>query len=108
MEKPRSVPAITARRRDSRQRIEIEFSNGLERVGGRRAAQRLWQGFKPGGVGGLERQQFGNRVVPALKERLHLPVREQHPCPAATSAARSSSRHRSQCGHTASTRWTFT
>jgi hypothetical protein len=63
---PRSVPAITARRRDSRQRIEIEFSNGLERVGGRRAAQRLWQGFKPGGVGGLKRQQFGNRVVPAL------------------------------------------
>jgi hypothetical protein len=34
---------------------------------GRRAAQRLWQGLKPGGVGGLKRQQFGNRVVPALR-----------------------------------------
>src|SRR5580693_5540852 len=63
---PRSVPAVTARRGDRRQRIEVEFNNGREGVGGRRAAQRLWQGFEPGGVGGLKRQQFGNRVVPAL------------------------------------------
>jgi len=61
-----SVPAIAARRRDRRQSIEVEFNNGLERVGGRGATQRLWQGLKPGGVGGLKRQQFGNRVVPAL------------------------------------------
>src|SRR5271167_835416 len=65
--KPGSVPAITARWRDRRQPIEVEFNNGLERGGGRRAAQRLWQALKPGSVGGLKHQQFGDRVVPALR-----------------------------------------
>ena len=60
-----SVAAVAAWRDDVGECFEIEFDDGLERLGGRGR-----RGFRaslvPGGVFGLQGEQFGNGITPAL------------------------------------------
>ena len=46
---------------------EIEVDDGLERLGRGGLAQRVWQPIGPGSVFGLQGEQLGDGVVPALR-----------------------------------------
>ena len=61
-----SVASISAWRFDVGEGVEIEVDDGLQGFGGGGVVQAFGQGVGPGGVVGLQREQFGDRVVPAL------------------------------------------
>ena len=61
-----SVEAATARRDDFCECSEIEFDDGLERLGGRSAGEGFEQALMPCGVFGLQCEQFGDGIKPAL------------------------------------------
>jgi hypothetical protein len=47
--------------------LEIELDDGLQGLGGGGGAQSVGQGIGPGGVFGLERDQFSDGVLPSLR-----------------------------------------
>ena len=61
-----SVAPEATWRRDGREFIEIEVDDGLEGLGGGAAAKAVGQGVVPGGIFGLQGEQFGDRVTPSL------------------------------------------
>ena len=61
-----SITAITTGRDDRCKVFEIEFDDGLKRLGGWAVAQAFGQGVRPGGVFGLQGEQVCNGVAPAL------------------------------------------
>ncbi len=66
---PRSMPSIptkAARRFDLGESIEIEIDDRLKRRRGGTVAEALGQGIEPCGTFGLDREHFGEGVVPAL------------------------------------------
>ena len=62
-----SVAPVAARRLDCGQDVEVQIGDRLERLRGRRAAQRLRQGVEPRGITGLQVDQFGDGIVPMLE-----------------------------------------
>jgi hypothetical protein len=61
-----SIAAIAARRFDAGEGVEIEIGDRLQRLGGGCVAKSIRQRFAPGGICGLQGEQFGDRVAPAL------------------------------------------
>ena len=61
-----SVAAVATRRDDVCESFEIEFDDGLERLGGCSAGEGFGQGFEPSGVFRLQGEQFGDGIKPAL------------------------------------------
>jgi hypothetical protein len=61
-----SITSKATRRLDVGEDVKIEFDNGLEILGGGAAAKAVGQGVAPGGVFGLQGEQFGDGVVPSL------------------------------------------
>ena len=61
-----SVAAKAARRDDRLKLAQVEFGNGPQGLGRGGVAQPVGQGVVPGGVFGLQGEQFGDDVVPAL------------------------------------------
>ena len=61
-----SVAAVAAGRDNVCECFEIEFDNGLERLGGRSAGEGFGQGLVPSGVFGLQGEQFGDGIIPSL------------------------------------------
>ena len=62
-----SIAAIATRRLDVGEDIKIEIGDGVQDLGGGAVAEAIWQGVAPGGVLGLQSEQFGDRVTPALR-----------------------------------------
>jgi hypothetical protein len=62
-----SVAPVAARWLDRGQDVEVQIGDRLERLRGRRAAQRLRQGVEPRGITGLQVDQFGDGIVPMLE-----------------------------------------
>lgn len=62
-----SIAAVAARRLDVGECGEVEIDDVLERLGGCAVAQAVGQGVEPGRVLGLQAEQFGDGVVPALR-----------------------------------------
>ena len=61
-----SIAPVAARWHDCDERVEVEIDNGLKRLGGGTIAQAVGQRVVPGGILGLQRDQPGDGVVPAL------------------------------------------
>lgn len=63
-----SIAAVAAWRFDCGEviEIEIEIDDGLQGGGGGRVAKGVRQSFAPGGVFGLQGEQFGDGIAPAL------------------------------------------
>ena len=61
-----SVAAVAAGRDNVCECFEIEFDDGLERLGGRSAGEGFGQGLVPSGVFGLQGEQFGDGIIPSL------------------------------------------
>jgi hypothetical protein len=47
--------------------VKIELDDGLESLGGGAVTKAVGQGVAPGGVFGLQGEQFGDGVVPSLR-----------------------------------------
>jgi hypothetical protein len=62
-----SIATVAAWRLNANQNIEIEIDNGLQGFGGSGVAETVRQGVVPGGVFGLQGEQPGDGVVPALQ-----------------------------------------
>ena len=63
----RSVTAVSQRRLHRGDGLQIEIDHLLKRVGGGTVAQAFGQCLEPRGAFGLDREQYGQRVVPALR-----------------------------------------
>ncbi len=61
-----SIASKPTRRLDVGEDIKIEIDNGLESLGSGAVAKIVGQGVEPGGVFGLQGEQFGDGVVPSL------------------------------------------
>jgi hypothetical protein len=61
-----SIASKATRRRDVGEDVKIEIDDRLESLGGGAAAKIIGQGVAPGGVFGLQGEQFGDGVVPSL------------------------------------------
>ena len=61
-----SITPEARRRLDVGEDVEIEFDDGLESLGDGAVAKVVGQGVAPGGVFGLQGEQFRNRAVPSL------------------------------------------
>ncbi len=61
-----SIAAVAAWRFDCGQGIEVEVDDGFEGGGGVRVAQGIGQSLAPGSVFGLQGEQLGDGVAPAL------------------------------------------
>jgi hypothetical protein len=61
-----SIASKPTRRFDVGEDIKIEFDDGLESLGGGAVAKTVGQGVVPGGVFGLQGEQFGDGVAPPL------------------------------------------
>src|SRR3954452_11891958 len=61
-----SIASKATRRLDVGEGVKIEFDDGLESLGGGAVAKVVGQGVAPGGVFGLQCEQFGDGVVPSL------------------------------------------
>jgi hypothetical protein len=61
-----SIASKATRRLDVSEDIKIEFDDGLESLGGGAVTEAVGQGVAPGGVFGLQGEQFGDSVVPSL------------------------------------------
>jgi hypothetical protein len=57
---------VATRRDDVCESFEIEFDDGLERLGGGSAGEGFGQGFVPSGVFRLQGEQFGDGIKPTL------------------------------------------
>jgi hypothetical protein len=62
-----SITPKATRRLDVSEDVKIKFDDGLESLGGGAVAKAVGQGVAPGGVFGLQGEQFGDRVVPTLR-----------------------------------------
>ena len=62
-----SITAISARWDDFGEWFEVEFSDGLQRISGGTVAEAVGQGIVPGGILGLQGEQLGDGVAPALR-----------------------------------------
>jgi hypothetical protein len=62
-----SITSKATRRLDVGEDVEIELDDGLESLGGGAVAKAVGQGVAPGGVFGLQGEQFGDRVARALR-----------------------------------------
>ena len=62
-----SIASIATGRLNVGEGIKIEIDNGVQGLGGGAVAEAIWQGVAPGGVLGLQSEQFGDRVTPALR-----------------------------------------
>jgi len=62
-----SIAPIAARRHDCGTRIQVKIDNGLKSPGGRIIAQVVGQALVPSDILGLQREQFSDGVVPALR-----------------------------------------
>jgi hypothetical protein len=62
-----SVPAVSPGWYDGGERFEIEFSDGLESLGGGAVAKAIGKCFEPGGIVGLQGEEFVDGVMPALR-----------------------------------------
>jgi len=60
------VATISPRRIDVGEVGQVELDDGLQSLGGGGLSQSFGQGFGPGGVFGLQGEEFGDGVVPAL------------------------------------------
>ena len=63
----RSIASVTAWRHDGSEFVEVEFDNRLQRHGCGRVAEAVGQCVGPGGVFGLQGEQFGDGIAPALR-----------------------------------------
>ena len=61
-----SIASKATRRLDVGEDIKIEIDDGLESLGGGAVAKAVGQGVAPGGVFGLQGEQFGDCVAPSL------------------------------------------
>ena len=62
-----SVAAVAAWRDDVGERFEVEFDDGLERLGGGGVGEGCpGKAVVPGAIFGLQGEQFGDGVTPAL------------------------------------------
>ena len=61
------ITSIAAWWFDGGECLEVEIDDGLQGFGGGCVAEAVGQGVDPGGVVGLQRQQFGDGVAPALR-----------------------------------------
>ena len=61
-----SIASKATRRLDVSEDVKIELDDGLESLGGGAVAKAVGQGVAPGGVFGLQGEQFGDGVVPSL------------------------------------------
>jgi hypothetical protein len=62
-----SIAPKAARGLDFSENVKIEFDDGLESLGGGAVTKAVGQGVAPGGVFGLQGEQFGDGVVPSLR-----------------------------------------
>jgi hypothetical protein len=62
-----SIASKAARRLDFGENVKIELDDGLESLGGGAVTKAVGQGVAPGGVFGLQGEQFGDGVVPSLR-----------------------------------------
>jgi hypothetical protein len=62
-----SIASKPTRRLDVSEDIKIELDDGLESLGGGAVTKAVGQGVAPGGVFGLQGEQFGDGVVPSLR-----------------------------------------
>ena len=61
-----SITTVSTRWHDGSEFIEIEFDDGLQCLGGGTVAKAVGQGVAPGGVFGLQGEEFGDGVAPSL------------------------------------------
>src|SRR4051794_40285869 len=62
-----SIAPVATRRHDRGKRVEAEFDDGLQGFGGDAVSETLGQGVVPGGILGLQGEQFDDRIMPALR-----------------------------------------
>jgi hypothetical protein len=62
-----SIASKATWRLDVGEDIKIEIDDGLESLGGGAVAKAVGQGVAPGGVFGLQGEQFGDSVAPSLR-----------------------------------------
>src|ERR1700704_731493 len=62
-----SIASKATRRLDVSENVKIEIDDGLESLGGGAVTEAVGQGVAPGGVFGLQGEQFGDGVVPSLR-----------------------------------------
>ena len=62
-----SIASKATRRLDVSENVKIELEDGLESLGGGAVTKAVGQGVAPGGVFGLQGEQFGDGVVPSLR-----------------------------------------
>src|SRR5271166_3596646 len=63
----RSIASVASRWYDGDELIEIQIDDGLQGRGGGSVAEAIRQDVVPGGVFGLQGEQPGDQVVPALR-----------------------------------------
>jgi hypothetical protein len=61
-----SVATVAARGEDVGERLEVELNDGRQRLSGGAVGEGLGQGLMPCGVLGLQGEEFGDGVTPAL------------------------------------------
>jgi hypothetical protein len=61
-----SIASEATRRLDVGEDIKIEFDDCLQSLCGGAVAKAVGQGVVPGGVFGLQGEQFGDRIMPSL------------------------------------------
>jgi hypothetical protein len=61
-----SIASKTTRRLDVGEDVKIELDDGVQCFGGGAVAEAVGHGVAPGGVFGLQGEQFGDRIVPSL------------------------------------------
>ena len=61
------IATVAARRHDGGEFIEIKFHDGLQGRSGGGVAETVRHGVAPGGIFGLQGEQPGDQVVPALR-----------------------------------------
>jgi hypothetical protein len=62
-----SIASKATRWLDVSEDVKIEIDDGLESLGGGAVTEAVGQGVAPGGVFGLQGEQFGDGVVPSLR-----------------------------------------
>ena len=62
-----SIASKATRRLDLSENVKIEFDDGLESLCGGAVPKAVGQGVAPGGVFGLQGEQFGDGVMPSLR-----------------------------------------
>jgi hypothetical protein len=66
----RSISPISTRRLDGDKVVEVEFDDCLQRHPGGAVAQCFGESVEPGGIFGLQREEFGDGGAPALRPGL--------------------------------------